>query len=86
MRGLGVKPNEIRDAIIHMDEKLINIDVLAKLMDFSPTEDEQRMAEKEAESNNPNQFGAAEHFFYQLYDLIELPVRLKLWFFKLQVC
>ena len=60
-------------------------DTLAKLMDISPTSDEQTSTEKNIITNgtgNPKHYGQVEQFFYCLYDFYNLNQRLKLWMFK----
>jgi len=69
-----------------MNEKKMNPDLLAKLMDVAPSMDEQTETEKQIITNgtgNAKHYGLVEQFFYTLYDFYNLNQRLKLWMFKM---
>ncbi|ETO09389.1 hypothetical protein RFI_27985, partial [Reticulomyxa filosa] len=86
LRMLKKTNEEIRKAIVEMDETVFMAETLEKFLETAPTEDEQRQTEKEANKDDINplkQFGKCELFFYVLIDLPDLQMRLQLWHFKL---
>merc|ERR1719203_347482 len=68
-----------------MNEKVLNVDTLSKLMEIIPSEDEQREAERkimQEGTRNVKDYGQAEQFYFGLCDFYNLEERLKLWMFK----
>merc|ERR1719242_636991 len=68
-----------------MDEKVMTVDTLSKLLEIVPNPEEQMEAERkimEEGTGNPKDYGVAEQFYFGLYDFYNLQERLKLWMFK----
>ena len=80
---LGRTDEQLKRAVIEMDEDVFDPETLAKFVEMAPTEDEQREAERHAmrEDVDPQYFGRAEKFMYTFVDLVDLSDRLRLWLF-----
>merc|ERR1719242_1265517 len=68
-----------------MDEKVMTVDTLSKLLEIVPNPEEQMEAERkimQEGTRNPKDYGVAEQFYFGLYDFYNLQQRLKLWMFK----
>ena len=88
-KSLGVEGDAMNDELrrrLHaMDEKVMTVDTLSKLLEIVPTEDEQTEAERKIMNEgtrNVKDYGVAEQFYFGLCDFYNLSQRLKLWMFK----
>lgn len=81
-----INDEQIKHAIITMDETVFNMDSLEKFVEIVPTAEEQAETEMNASKDeiDPAFFGRSEKFFYYLIDIVDLQLRLELWLFKLQ--
>eukprot|EP01084_Bolivina_argentea_P130677 230690_1 len=79
---LGINVDELRNILHNMNENIMTVDKLSKLLSIIPTFDEQNKAETFLDSNNLND--DIERFLYSLSDFYHLEQRLKLWMFKQQ--
>eukprot|EP01084_Bolivina_argentea_P320146 555449_1 len=84
LRSLKLTNDEIRSAVLNMDEVIVTHDVLAKLLEMRPTTEEQIDAKKQIiqeGTGNIEDYGDVEQFFYVLSEFNNLEQRLKLWLF-----
>ncbi|ETO24754.1 diaphanous like protein [Reticulomyxa filosa] len=72
----------LRESILNMDEKELNLELLTKLVTFVPSESEQEYYQNW--KGDDTRLELADQFFYTLRDIDSLERRLNLWIFKLQ--
>lgn len=82
LKNLGLNNKELRKGIMILDDNMIGYENLIKLEAIIPTAEEQLQAEREAQQSHIMYFGIVERFFYSLYDMIELGLRIKAWKFS----
>eukprot|EP01084_Bolivina_argentea_P319845 554821_1 len=85
LRNLNLENEQLRDVLHNMDETVMNVDTLSKLLEMAPSMDEQTEAEKkimQEGTRRAKDYGTVEQFFFALCDFYNLHQRLKLWMFK----
>eukprot|EP00484_Ammonia_sp_Unknown_P022348 CAMPEP_0197044232 /NCGR_PEP_ID=MMETSP1384-20130603/20332_1 /TAXON_ID=29189 /ORGANISM="Ammonia sp." /LENGTH=1020 /DNA_ID=CAMNT_0042475657 /DNA_START=88 /DNA_END=3150 /DNA_ORIENTATION=- len=85
LKNLNLDNDQLRDVLHNMDETVMSVDTLSKLLDMVPTMDEQTEAEKKIMQEGTRRvkdYGVVEQFFFALCDFYNLQQRLKLWMFK----
>jgi len=85
LTNLKMSNEELRTKLHQMDEKVMTVDTLSKLLEIVPSPDEQMEAERkimQEGTRNAKDYGVAEQFYFGLYDFYNLQQRLKLWMFK----
>ena len=85
LRNLNLSNEALRIKLHEMDEKVMTVDTLSKLLEIVPSPDEQMEAERkimQEGTRNVKDYGVAEQFYFGLYDFYNLQERLKLWMFK----
>ena len=85
LKNLNLDNEQLRRVLHNMDEKVMNVDTLSKLLEMAPTMDEQTEAEKKIMQEGTRRvkdYGTVEQFFFTLCDFYNLHQRLKLWMFK----
>ena len=85
LKNLNLDNEQLRQVLHNMDEKIMNVDTLSKLLEMAPTMDEQTEAEKKIMQEGTRRvkdYGTVEQFFFTLCDFYNLHQRLKLWMFK----
>eukprot|EP01084_Bolivina_argentea_P253693 426264_1 len=85
LKNLGLQNEELKLVLHNMDEKIMTVDTLSKLLEMAPTMDEQTEAEKKIMQQGTRRvkdYGTVEQFFFTLCDFYNLHQRLKLWMFK----
>lgn len=83
MSRLGRTDEQLKQAVIEMDESVFDPETLTKFVEMAPSEEEQRESEMHAmkQDVDPQYFGRAERFMYTFADLVDLTDRLRLWLF-----
>eukprot|EP01084_Bolivina_argentea_P170602 295622_1 len=84
LKNLNLSNSQLRTVLHNMDNKVMTSDQLSKLLEMSPTTDEQTESEKkimQEGTRNVNDYGTVEQFFFTLCDFYHLEQRLKLWMF-----
>merc|ERR1712228_545651 len=85
LKNLNLDNDKLRIVLHGMDESVMSVDTLSKLLEMAPTMDEQTEAEKkimQEGTRNVKDYGTVEQFFCTLCDFYNLHQRLKLWMFK----
>ena len=82
LKAIGLTHEQIRMAIMKLNDTVLIFEKLTKLREIIPTSEEQLHAERESQSKSVKYFGVVEKFFYSLFDMVELNLRIKAWVFK----
>ena len=85
LKRLKLKGDELCKDIINMNEEKLNLDLLIKVSDMVPSDEEQMQAQGMSKNNDPatvKKYGIVEKFFYDLSSIWSLQERIKLWIFK----
>eukprot|EP00475_Leptophrys_vorax_P028324 TRINITY_DN4091_c0_g1_i1.p1 TRINITY_DN4091_c0_g1~~TRINITY_DN4091_c0_g1_i1.p1 ORF type:complete len:986 (-),score=315.85 TRINITY_DN4091_c0_g1_i1:34-2922(-) len=76
-----IQPEIIRDAILAMDEQMLNNERLPQIMKCAPTPEECETVK--GYTGDPLLLGSTEKFFLALCDIPNLVARLDLWYYKI---
>ncbi|MCP3658772.1 MAG: hypothetical protein GY830_00035 [Bacteroidetes bacterium] len=75
-------PDDIANAILNLDEKILNLENIKKILSVIPIDEE---FDKYNEFKNDEGLALADKFCFKLKDIPNLKQRLKYWIFKLEV-
>eukprot|EP01083_Nonionella_stella_P279286 950112_1 len=74
--------HEIRQAILDMDSRALNLERIQNLVKIVPTDDESRLIR--SYKGDPSRLSGTDQFFYVLREVKDIKRRLEGWLFKLQ--
>eukprot|EP01127_Copromyxa_protea_P001123 TRINITY_DN1107_c0_g1_i3.p1 TRINITY_DN1107_c0_g1~~TRINITY_DN1107_c0_g1_i3.p1 ORF type:complete len:407 (-),score=87.86 TRINITY_DN1107_c0_g1_i3:537-1757(-) len=75
--------NELRDAILSLNEHAIDVDGLSQLAQFTPTTEERELLAP-YQDDVPDNMGKPERYFLAVMPIPRLQLRLESWYFKRQ--
>eukprot|EP01125_Pyxidicula_operculata_P017554 TRINITY_DN6145_c0_g4_i2.p1 TRINITY_DN6145_c0_g4~~TRINITY_DN6145_c0_g4_i2.p1 ORF type:complete len:346 (-),score=84.97 TRINITY_DN6145_c0_g4_i2:93-1130(-) len=78
----SLEHHQIHDAIVDLDERLLDSDDLQVLIQYCPTQDEIELL-KPIAGAVPDNLGAPERFFLAIQDIPDLKTRLECWKYKI---